>query len=92
MQTLKLRKRQEKHLHIVKSSEKLKRVLGSNTRLGNNLKLLYGDSAYYKINNSKRWKDPGKVLGQDEIQIHFKHGSYYNISTLPCNISRKQTC
>ena len=76
----------------MKSSEKLKRVLGSNTRLGNNLKLLYGDSAYYKINKSKRWKDPGKVLGQDEIQIHFKHGSYYNISTLPCNISRKQAC
>ena len=46
-------------------SEKLKRVLLDDTRTCNNLKVLCGDSVYYKRNNSERWKGPGKVFSQD---------------------------
>ena len=35
-------------------SEKLKRALRHDTRTCNNLKVLYGDSVYYKRNNSER--------------------------------------
>ena len=59
------------------SSEKLKRALWHSTRKCNNLKLLWGYSLYYKRNNSKRWKGPGKMLGVDGQQILIKHGSNY---------------
>ena len=68
------------------SSEILKRALQHNTRMCNNLKLLCGDSVYYKRNNSKRWKGPGKVLGQYRQQTLIKHGSYY-ISCHPYHIT-----
>ena len=50
------------------------------------IKLLCGDSVYYKRNNSKQWKGLGKVVGQDGQQILIKHGSYY-IRCHPCHIT-----
>ena len=68
------------------SSEKLKRALRHNVRSCNDLKVYIGDSVYYKRNNSKRWKGPGKVLGQDGQQILIKHGSNY-VRCHPCHVT-----
>ena len=68
------------------SSEKLKRALRHNTRSCNDLKVYSGDSVYYKRNNSKRWKGPGIVLGQDGQQILIKHGSNY-VRCHPCHVT-----
>ena len=68
------------------SSEKLKKALRHNTRTCNNVKLLCGDSVYYKRNNSKRRKGPGKVFGQYGQQILIKHGSYY-MRCHPCHVT-----
>ena len=68
------------------SSEKLKRALRKNIRSCNDLKILIGDSVFYKTNNSKRWKGPGKVLGQDGQQLLIKHGSTY-VRCHPCHVT-----
>ena len=68
------------------SSEKLKRALRHNVRSCNDLKVYIGDSVYYKRNNSKRWKGPGKLLGQDGQQILIKHGSNY-VRCHPCHVT-----
>ena len=47
------------------SSEKIRRALRYKVRSSSGAKFFSGDSVHYKRNDSKRWRGPGKVLGQD---------------------------
>ena len=59
-----------------KSSEKISCALRHNLRLYKDAIFTTGDDVYYKRNDSKRWKGPGKVIGVDGQQILVKHGSF----------------
>lgn len=73
------------------SSDKIKRALSHNTRTSNGIKFVTGDSVYYKRKDSKEWKGPGSVIGQDGQQILVKHGSYY-VRVHPCRLMLKNEC
>ena len=59
------------------SSEKILRAFRHNLRSYKDAIFTTGDDVYYKKNDSKRWKGPGKVIGVDGQQILVKHGSFY---------------
>lgn len=72
------------------SSEKIRKALAHNTRTSNGTKYLTGDSVYYKRKDSREWKGPGVVIGQDGQQILVKHGSTY-VRVHPCRVMLKDT-
>ena len=57
------------------SSEKICRALNHNVRTSGDIKYITGDSFYFKTANERRWREPGKVLGQDGHQVQVKYGS-----------------
>ena len=57
------------------SSEKICRALNHNVRTSGDIKYITGDSFYFKRANERRWREPGKVLGQDGHQVQVKYGS-----------------
>lgn len=59
------------------SSDKIKRALVRNIRPGANNKFYTGDIVYYKRNDSRKWKGPGRVIGYESSNILIKHGSQY---------------
>ena len=59
------------------SSERIKRALRHNIRPSASNKFYSGDTVYYKRNDSRKWKGPGKVIGSDSSNILIKHGSSY---------------
>ena len=59
------------------SSERVKRALTHNVRPSANNKFVNGDIVYYKSNDSRRWKGPGKVIGHDSTNVLIKHGAGY---------------
>ena len=59
------------------SSEKIKRALRHNIRPSGNNKFFTGDLVFYKRNDSRRWKGPGRVIGSESSNILIKHGSTY---------------
>ena len=59
------------------SSEKIKRALSHNIRPGSHNKFYVGDLVYYKRNDSRKWKGPGKVIGHESSNILIKHGANY---------------
>ena len=59
------------------SSENISRALCHNLRSYKDAVFVTGDSVYYKRNDSKRWKEHGKVIGVDGQQILVKHGNTY---------------
>ena len=59
------------------SSEKISRAFRHNLRSYKDAIFTTGDDVYYKKNDSKRWKGPGKVIGVGGQQILVKHGSFY---------------
>ena len=65
------------------SSERIRRALRHNIRPSSMNKFFTGDTVYYKRNDSKKWKGPGKVIGYDSQQILIKHGSVY-VRVHPC--------
>ena len=67
------------------NSERIKRALRHNIRPSSKNKFLTGDTVYYKRNDSKKWKGPGKVIGHDSQQILVKHGSVY-VRVHPCRL------
>ena len=56
-------------------------------------KFFTGDQLFYKRNDSKCWKGPGKVLGHDGQQVLIKHGGIY-VRVHPCRemLERKDQC
>ena len=48
-----------------------------NIRPGANNKFVSGDIVYYKRNDCRKWKGPGKVIGSDSSNVLIKHGSNY---------------
>ena len=59
------------------SSEKISHALRHNLRSYKDTIFTTHDYVYYKKNDSKRWKGPGKIIGVDGQQILVKHGSFY---------------
>ena len=70
----------------IESSERIRRALNHNVGTSSDTKFLTGDSVYHKRANERRWRGPGKVLGQDGQQVLIKHGSTY-VHCHPCRIS-----
>ena len=58
-------------------SERIKRALRHNIRPSGGNKFLNGDLVFYKRNDSRRWKGPGRVIGSESSNILIKHGSQY---------------
>ena len=59
------------------SSERIKRALVHNIRAGSDNKFFVGDIVFYKRNDSRRVKGPGKVFGHESSTILIKHGPNY---------------
>ena len=59
------------------SSERIKRALKRNIRPNAHAKFFTGDIVFYKRNDSRKWKGPGRVIGSESSNILIKHGSYY---------------
>ena len=45
---------------------------------------------YYKRKDSREWRGPGKVIGQDGQQVLIKHGSSY-VHVHPCRVMLKDS-
>ena len=59
------------------NSERIKRALVHNVRPSSKNKFVTGDIVFYKRNDCRRWKGPGKVIGHDSTNILIKHGANY---------------
>ena len=68
------------------NSERLKRALRHNIRTSGGSRFYTNDKVYYKRMDSKHWKGPGTVLGQDNKQVLIKHGGVY-VRVHPCRVS-----
>lgn len=68
------------------SSEKIRRALQHNVRTSTEQKYVTNDKVYYKRLDSKVWKGPATVLGQDGQQVLVKHGGVY-VRVHPCRLS-----
>ena len=60
--------------------------MSHNIRTSNDQKYFSGDSVYFKRLNERKWRGPGKVLGQDGQQILVKYGGNY-VRVHPCRVS-----
>ena len=59
------------------ANEKLHYALKSKTRVTNSLMYDLGDCAYYRREDSDKWKGPGTVFGKENKQVLVKHGGSY---------------
>ena len=59
------------------SSERIKRALKRNVRAGAHNKFFSGDLLFYKRNDSRKWKGPGRVIGSESSNVLIKHGAHY---------------
>ena len=60
----------------IESSNKLRTALRRQTRKTRDFFSL-GQEVYYKRNNDIKWKEPGKVIGQDGPVVFIRHGGHY---------------
>ena len=67
------------------ASEKIKRALRSKTRSVTGIKYEVGDTVYYKRNDAKEWKGPGKVIGSENKQVLVRHGGIC-VRVHPCSL------
>ena len=56
----------------LETSEKLRRALRAKTRTHNNIKYLPGEEVFFKREDERRWKGPGRVIGQDGSKVLIK--------------------
>ena len=71
------------------NSEGIRRALNHNIRTYSDTKYLSEDSVYFKRANEKRWRGPGKVLGQDGQLVLIKYGSNH-VRVHPCRFTLDQ--
>lgn len=67
------------------SSSKIRKALHHQVRPSGNVKYFLGDEVFYKRLDSKEWKGPASVIGQDGQQVILKHGSI-PIRVHPCKL------
>lgn len=70
------------------NSQKLKRAMSHNVRTSNGAKFYTGDQVFYKKDDTREWKGPASVIGQDGQKVLIKHGPY-NVSVHPCRVILK---
>ena len=66
-----LHKAREEYIKL-EASEKIQRALRSKTRTHSNTTYFNGDEVFYKREGEKRWRGPGRVIGQDGSKILIK--------------------
>ena len=57
---------------MLEASEKIRRALRSQTRTYSNVRYLNGEEVFYKRDEEKRWRGPGRVVGQDGAKVLIK--------------------
>ena len=67
------------------SSERIRRALNHNTRIYSDVKYINGDTVYYKRPDERRWRGPGKVIGQDGQFVLVRHGGGW-VRVHPCRL------
>ena len=77
METLNCLRDARKAFIEAEASERIKRALNKNIRPMQSTKFTNGDLVYYKRKDTRRWRGPGKVIGQDSSCVLIKHGSQY---------------
>ena len=65
------------------ASEKIRRAIRSKTRVHTNTLYLPGDEVFFKREGEKRWRGPGRVIGQDGQKVLVK---------TPCSLVSVHTC
>ncbi|XP_057305251.1 uncharacterized protein LOC130642182 [Hydractinia symbiolongicarpus] len=69
------------------SSERIKRALRHNVRTYSDETYLNGEKVFYKRKNTKGWKGPGVVLGQDGQMVLVRHGgNFYRVHPSDKNV------
>lgn len=56
----------------LEASEKMRRAMRSKTRTHSNITYYNGDEVFYKREGEKRWRGPGRVIGQDGSKLLIK--------------------
>ena len=56
----------------LEASERIRRAIRSQTRTHSNVRYLSGEEVYYKRDEEKRWRGPGRVIGQDGSKVLIK--------------------
>ena len=59
------------------SAEKVKRAVRHNIRPSAKHRFFQGDIVYYKRNDCKKWRGPGRVIGMESSTVLIKHGNQY---------------
>ena len=57
--------------------EKIKRALRHNIRPSSKNIFVQGDLVFYKRNDCRQWRGPGKVIGCESATVLIKHGAQY---------------
>ena len=70
---------------MLESSEKIRRALRAQTRTHTNIKYLAGEEVFYKRQDERRWRGPGRVIGQDGSKVLIKIPTGL-ISVHSCNV------
>ena len=66
-----LHKARQEYIKL-ESSEKIRRALRTQTRTHNNVRYISGEDVFYKREDDKRWRGPGRVIGQDGSKVLIK--------------------
>ena len=69
------------------NSDVIRRALKHKVRNHSETTYEKGDRAFYKRKDTKGWRGPGKVLGQDGNFVLIRHGSFYH-RCHPCHLMK----
>lgn len=69
----------------LENSEKLRRAFRAQTRTHSNIQYINGDDVFYKREDDRRWRGPGRVCGRDGSKILIKIPTGL-ISVHSCNV------
>ena len=68
-------------------SERIRRALRKQTRSNGDQRYYTGDKVFYRRPDSKEWKGPGTVIGQDGAVVFVRHGGIY-VRVHQCRLTR----